>query len=76
MSYVNLQLKFCTDSIKFQAPPPLGTTMSKSELNLLIDLIKDNKDMHLISNEIYSGTVFTSPSFVSVMEILKERNDL
>ncbi|WJX60603.1 1-aminocyclopropane-1-carboxylate synthase 3 [Trifolium repens] len=54
---------------------PLGTTMSKSELNLLIDFIKD-KDMHLISDEIYSGTVFTSPSFVSVMEILKERNDL
>jgi 1-aminocyclopropane-1-carboxylate synthase len=49
--------------------------MSKSELNLLIDFIKD-KDMHLISDEIYSGTVFTSPSFVSVMEILKERNDL
>lgn len=55
---------------------PLGTTMSKSELNLLIDFIKDNKDMHLISDEIYSGTVFTSPSFISVMEILKERNDL
>ncbi|CAJ2646012.1 unnamed protein product [Trifolium pratense] len=54
---------------------PLGTTMSKSELNLLIDFIKD-KDMHLISDEIYSGTVFTSPNFVSVMEILKERNDL
>lgn len=54
---------------------PLGTTMSKSELNLLIDFIKDNKDMHLISDEIYSGTVFTSPSFISVMEILKERND-
>jgi len=55
---------------------PLGTTMSKSELNLLIDFIKENKDMHLISDEIYSGTVFTSPSFISVMEILKERNDL
>ncbi|KAL5099123.1 hypothetical protein RYX36_003450 [Vicia faba] len=53
---------------------PLGTTMSKTELNLLIDFIKD-KNMHLISDEIYSGTVFTSPNFVSVMEILKERND-
>ncbi|KAL2322880.1 hypothetical protein Fmac_027259 [Flemingia macrophylla] len=55
---------------------PLGTTMSRSELNLLVDFIKDKNDMHLISDEIYSGTVFTSPSFVSVMEILKERNDV
>nr|AAB69137.1 1-aminocyclopropane-1-carboxylate synthase [Pisum sativum]AAD04198.1 1-aminocyclopropane-1-carboxylate synthase [Pisum sativum] len=53
---------------------PLGTTMSKNELNLLIDFIKD-KNMHLISDEIYSGTVFTSPNFVSVMEILNERTD-
>lgn len=52
---------------------PLGTTMSRNELNLLIDFIKD-KDMHLISDEIYSGTVYNSPGFVSVMEILKERN--
>ncbi|KAL2348288.1 hypothetical protein Fmac_002288 [Flemingia macrophylla] len=54
---------------------PLGTTMSRSELNLLIDFIKD-KNIHLISDEIYSGTVYSSPGFVSVMEILKERNDL
>ena len=49
--------------------------MSRSELNMLVDFIKD-KDMHLISDEIYSGTVFSSPNFVSIMEILKERNDL
>lgn len=55
---------------------PLGTTMSRSELNLLVDFIKHKNDMHLISDEIYSGTVFSSPAFVSVMEILKERNDL
>lgn len=54
---------------------PLGTTMSRSELNLLVDFIKENKDMHLISDEIYSGTVFSSPNFISVMEILKDRND-
>ncbi|KAK7330925.1 hypothetical protein VNO77_25131 [Canavalia gladiata] len=55
---------------------PLGTTMSKSELNLLVEFIKDKNDMHLISDEIYSGTVFSSPGFVSVMQVLKERNDL
>ncbi|KAF7828589.1 1-aminocyclopropane-1-carboxylate synthase 3-like [Senna tora] len=53
---------------------PLGTTMSPNELNLLIDFIADNPHMHLISDEIYSGTVFNSPSFVSVMEILNHRN--
>ena len=52
---------------------PLGTTMSRSELNLLINFITI-KGIHLISDEIYSGTVFSSPSFVSVMEVLKDRN--
>ncbi|XP_059439399.1 1-aminocyclopropane-1-carboxylate synthase 3 [Corylus avellana] len=52
---------------------PLGTTMSRSELNLLINFITA-KNIHLISDEIYSGTVFRSPGFVSVMEVLKDRN--
>ncbi|KAG9135617.1 hypothetical protein Leryth_002356 [Lithospermum erythrorhizon] len=33
-------------------------------------------NIHLISDEIYSGTVFSSPDFVSIMEVLTERNDL
>ncbi|XP_054823056.1 1-aminocyclopropane-1-carboxylate synthase-like [Prosopis cineraria] len=53
---------------------PLGITMSRNEMNLLIDFISDKADMHLISDEIYSGTVFDSPGFVSVLEILKDRN--
>ncbi|MED6157184.1 acetyl-coenzyme A synthetase 2 [Stylosanthes scabra] len=53
---------------------PLGTTLSRAEFNLLFDFIKDKETMHLISDEIYSGTVFSSPRFVSVMEILKEMN--
>ncbi|KAJ4714665.1 1-aminocyclopropane-1-carboxylate synthase [Melia azedarach] len=52
---------------------PLGTTMSRDELNLLIDFISE-KNIHLISDEIYSGTVFSSPGFISIMEILKDRN--
>ncbi|KAJ4846309.1 1-aminocyclopropane-1-carboxylate synthase 3 [Turnera subulata] len=51
---------------------PLGTTMTRNELNLLVDFITE-KSIHLISDEIYSGTVFNSPSFVSIMEILKDR---
>ncbi|XP_057784395.1 1-aminocyclopropane-1-carboxylate synthase 3-like [Salvia miltiorrhiza] len=52
---------------------PLGITLSRNELNLLVDFI-DAKAIHLISDEIYSGTVFDSPSFVSIMEVLLNRN--
>ncbi|KAE8680669.1 CMA101 protein [Hibiscus syriacus] len=52
---------------------PLGTTMAREELDLLINFI-DDKQIHLISDEVYSGTVFNSPSFVSVMEVLKDKN--
>ncbi|KAH6803609.1 1-amino-cyclopropane-1-carboxylate synthase 8 [Perilla frutescens var. frutescens] len=52
---------------------PLGITLTRNELNLLLDFI-DAKGIHLISDEIYSGTVFNSPNFVSIMEILVNRN--
>ncbi|KAK9284827.1 hypothetical protein L1049_024005 [Liquidambar formosana] len=51
---------------------PLGTTMSRNELNLLISFIIE-KGIHLISDEIYSGTVFNSPGFISIMEVLADR---
>ncbi|XP_031095822.1 1-aminocyclopropane-1-carboxylate synthase 3-like [Ipomoea triloba] len=51
---------------------PLGTTLTRQELNLLLTFI-DKKDIHLISDEIYSGTVFDSPGFVSATEVLTER---
>ncbi|KAJ8769306.1 hypothetical protein K2173_002510 [Erythroxylum novogranatense] len=51
---------------------PLGTTISRSELNLLLSFIT-SKGIHLISDEIYSGTVFNSPGFVSIMEVLKDK---
>ncbi|XP_073143053.1 1-aminocyclopropane-1-carboxylate synthase 3-like [Henckelia pumila] len=54
---------------------PLGTTLSDKELNLLVDFI-ESKRIHLISDEIYSGTVFDSPSFISVTEVLVNRNYL
>ncbi|KZV29911.1 1-aminocyclopropane-1-carboxylate synthase 8-like [Dorcoceras hygrometricum] len=52
---------------------PLGITLSDKELNLLINFV-ESKEIHLISDEIYSGTVFNSPRFTSVMEILLDRN--
>lgn len=50
---------------------PLGTTLTRDELNLLFTFITA-KQIHLISDEIYSGTVFSSPDFVSAMEILTD----
>ncbi|KAI3808503.1 hypothetical protein L1987_24454 [Smallanthus sonchifolius] len=52
---------------------PLGTSLSMHELELLVNFIS-SKNLHLISDEIYSGTVFTSPGFVSIMEVLKNKN--
>ncbi|CAI9111220.1 OLC1v1011391C1 [Oldenlandia corymbosa var. corymbosa] len=52
---------------------PLGTTLTRNELNLLVSFV-DSKNIHLISDEIYSGTVFNTPGFVSVMEVLSDRN--
>jgi len=52
---------------------PLGITMTKTELNKLVDFAID-KNIHIISDEIYSGTVFDSPKFVSIMEVINERS--
>ncbi|KAM0055277.1 putative 1-aminocyclopropane-1-carboxylate synthase [Helianthus debilis subsp. tardiflorus] len=52
---------------------PLGTTLNLHELDLLVSFTS-SKNIHLISDEIYSGTVFSSPSFISIMEILKNKN--
>lgn len=51
---------------------PLGTAISRNELNLLLSFITE-KGIHLISDEIYSATVFSSPGFVSIMEVLKDK---
>lgn len=46
--------------------------MSLQELNLLITFSID-KDIHIVSDEIYSGTVFDTPRFISIIEALKKR---
>ncbi|XP_057542315.1 1-aminocyclopropane-1-carboxylate synthase 3-like [Amaranthus tricolor] len=51
---------------------PLGTTLSKDEITLLLHFIS-TKNIHLISDEIYAGTVFNGPGFMSVMEVLMDK---
>ncbi|KAH7665005.1 1-aminocyclopropane-1-carboxylate synthase protein [Dioscorea alata] len=54
---------------------PLGTTMTRDELDILINFIA-SQNIHLISDEIYSGTVFDFPGFISVKEVIKGRDDV
>ncbi|KAK2660073.1 hypothetical protein Ddye_006606 [Dipteronia dyeriana] len=52
---------------------PLGTTLTRQELNHLITFAVA-KEIHIISDEIYSGTVFDSPRFISITEAVIDRN--
>ncbi|KAJ3693834.1 hypothetical protein LUZ60_009314 [Juncus effusus] len=51
---------------------PLGTTTTKQVLEGILDFVS-SKNIHLISDEIYSGSVFSSKEFISVAEIVQER---
>ncbi|XP_010939473.1 1-aminocyclopropane-1-carboxylate synthase 3-like [Elaeis guineensis] len=52
---------------------PLGTTTTREELDTLLDFVVA-KGIHLISDEIYSGTNFGSPGFISVAEAMIGRD--
>lgn len=51
---------------------PLGMTVERAVLEDILDFVARN-DIHLISDEIYSGSVFAAPDLVSVAEIVEER---
>ncbi|KAK4283932.1 hypothetical protein QN277_000832 [Acacia crassicarpa] len=51
---------------------PLGTTIQRQVLEHLLDFVT-RKNIHLISDEIYSGSVFSPSEFVSIAEILESR---
>ncbi|EEF52225.1 acc synthase, putative [Ricinus communis] len=51
---------------------PLGTSMTRNELNHLITFAMA-KQVHLVSDEIYSGTVFDYPNFIGITEALMDR---
>lgn len=55
---------------------PLGTTMTSAELDTLADFIQV-KNLHLICDEIYSGTSFIAPAdFISFKQVVAERPHL
>ncbi|XP_068649239.1 1-aminocyclopropane-1-carboxylate synthase 7-like [Aristolochia californica] len=52
---------------------PLGATIEREVLEEILDFVSE-KNIHLVSDEIYSGSVFSSAEFTSVSEILESRN--
>ncbi|MED6195700.1 1-aminocyclopropane-1-carboxylate synthase 7 [Stylosanthes scabra] len=52
---------------------PLGATIQRSVLEHILDFVT-RKNIHLVSDEIYSGSVFSPSEFISVAEILEARN--
>jgi 1-aminocyclopropane-1-carboxylate synthase len=54
---------------------PLGTTMKRSVLEDVLDFVV-RKNIHLISDEIYSGSVFAAPDLVSVAELVESRPEV
>jgi 1-aminocyclopropane-1-carboxylate synthase len=51
---------------------PLGTTVTRSALEGVLDFVT-RKNIHLVSDEIYSGSVFDAPDLVSVAELVESR---
>ncbi|KAF3326576.1 1-aminocyclopropane-1-carboxylate synthase 7-like protein [Carex littledalei] len=51
---------------------PLGTAITRPVLKEIFNFIS-TKNIHLISDEIYSGSVFSSEEFTSVAEMVHER---
>ncbi|XP_044984030.1 1-aminocyclopropane-1-carboxylate synthase 1-like [Hordeum vulgare subsp. vulgare] len=54
---------------------PLGTAVPRADLEMIVDFVAA-KGVHLVSDEIYSGTAFSEPGFVSVLEVLAARAPL
>ncbi|KAE9448764.1 hypothetical protein C3L33_19339, partial [Rhododendron williamsianum] len=52
---------------------PLGATIQRSVLEQILDFATQ-KNIHLVSDEIYSGSVFSPAEFVSIAEVLESRN--
>ncbi|KAM1361275.1 hypothetical protein COP2_027097 [Malus domestica] len=51
---------------------PLGATIQRAVLEQILDFVT-KKNIHLVSDEIYSGSAFSSSEFISVAEILEDR---
>ncbi|KAI3421481.1 DET1- and DDB1-associated protein 1, partial [Psidium guajava] len=53
---------------------PLGTILDRDTLRELMTFINE-KNIHLVCDEIYAATVFRQPNFVSISEIIEENQE-
>ncbi|XP_043695889.1 1-aminocyclopropane-1-carboxylate synthase-like [Telopea speciosissima] len=54
---------------------PLGTILDRETLQTIVSFIND-KNIHLVCDEIYGATVFSQPKFISIAEIIEEDDTL
>nr|AAB70885.1 1-aminocyclopropane-1-carboxylate synthase [Pelargonium x hortorum]ABQ51844.1 1-aminocyclopropane-1-carboxylate synthase [Pelargonium x hortorum] len=52
---------------------PLGTILDRETLVSLVSFINE-KNIHLVCDEIYAATVFSQPAFVSIAEVIEQEN--
>ncbi|XWS76966.1 hypothetical protein CRYUN_Cryun01aG0223600 [Craigia yunnanensis] len=50
---------------------PLGTILDRETIRSLVSFINE-KNIHLVCDEIYAATVFSSPRFISIAEIIQD----
>ncbi|KAJ6415132.1 hypothetical protein OIU84_004013 [Salix udensis] len=50
---------------------PLGTMLDRETLRSIVRFINE-KNIHLVCDEIYAATVFSQPEFISIAEIVQE----
>ncbi|KAK7295141.1 hypothetical protein RJT34_18046 [Clitoria ternatea] len=50
---------------------PLGSTVDRETLRSIVSFINE-KNIHLVCDEIYAATVFRAPCFVSVSEVIQD----
>ncbi|KAG5607012.1 hypothetical protein H5410_028504 [Solanum commersonii] len=51
---------------------PLGTVLDRDTLKNILTFTNEH-NIHLVCDEIYAGTVFDAPQFVSIAEIIKDK---
>lgn len=50
---------------------PLGTVLDRETLKSLVSFINE-KNIHLVCDEIYAATVFSQPDFISIAEVIED----
>ncbi|KAK8570407.1 hypothetical protein V6N13_003090 [Hibiscus sabdariffa] len=53
---------------------PLGTILDRDTMTSIVRFVNE-KNIHLVCDEIYAATVFGSPRFISIAEVIQDMDD-